>query len=231
MKSQLRTEDKRGGEEAIARTTHELASMRSKWRKRMGRKVRNILRRLDRLERAIRNQRKALREFQGVKAPTYAPSIVNGTVSSLNAERWGNGKKDAELASEKFRKQEKPPSKENKRRKAPNSRNIKSNITTISTRFRAEKLIASDASQPQCRSHTGCKPGFCCQKASSGAVSNATCVHYSLKEGTSCEHSCACEAQLQCFKGSSDRTAAACKTASARDILEGVYLNTRDTSF
>lgn len=204
----------------------------TKWRKRMGKKVRSILRRLDRLERAIRNQRKALREFQGVKASTDASISTNIGDNPQNV-RWGAGKKDGELVIKKFT--EKPPlEKEKKRRKALGSRNsVKSNVTTISPRLRTEKPSAADPNQPQCRSHTGCRPGFCCQRerAAGRGTSLATCVHYNLSEGASCEHSCACSAQLQCFKGASGKTAAVCKTASARDILEGAYLNARDTSF
>uniref|UniRef100_A0A915PG66 Uncharacterized protein n=1 Tax=Setaria digitata TaxID=48799 RepID=A0A915PG66_9BILA len=100
-----------------------------------------------------------------------------------------------------------------------------------------------------CLGHNDCKPGLCCHRTSSSNANSSSsttsnvCHQYMLKEGDLCEDSCQCEAQLHCFRSSSQFKTeqsimkskrslyAICKKVSMGDIVNGVYLNSKDSSF
>ncbi|MFH4974464.1 hypothetical protein AB6A40_001173 [Gnathostoma spinigerum] len=82
-----------------------------------------------------------------------------------------------------------------------------------------------------CYSHKDCKPGLCCHRTplSNGTVSSM-CFQHSLQDGEPCEDSCQCQARLICFKTMPSRNAI-CKEASTEDVVKGVSLNSKDSSF
>uniref|UniRef100_A0A183BMR0 TAZ-type domain-containing protein n=1 Tax=Globodera pallida TaxID=36090 RepID=A0A183BMR0_GLOPA len=96
-----------------------------------------------------------------------------------------------------------------------------------------------------CQNHGECKPGHCCLRdvpmsTVPLAVGQGTghCVRYAYDEGAICEHSCACAAQLLCFRkqqkthaNSSLPLVAVCKKASSTDLLNGIYENALDAVF
>ncbi|VIO94044.1 Uncharacterized protein BM_BM12165 [Brugia malayi] len=94
-----------------------------------------------------------------------------------------------------------------------------------------------------CLGHNDCKPGLCCHRfstmdANSSITSTVNiCYQYMLKEGEFCEDSCQCEARLNCFQNSNQlkddkhNLYAICKKVSTSDIVNGIYLNAKDSSF
>uniref|UniRef100_A0AAF5Q3C9 Phospholipase A(2) n=1 Tax=Wuchereria bancrofti TaxID=6293 RepID=A0AAF5Q3C9_WUCBA len=100
-----------------------------------------------------------------------------------------------------------------------------------------------------CLGHNDCKPGLCCHRfstmdANSSIASTVNiCYQYMLKEGELCEDSCQCEARLNCFRNSNQlkddksmikskhNVYAICKKVSTSDIVNGIYLNAKDSSF
>ncbi|KAM3720158.1 Dynactin subunit [Dirofilaria immitis] len=100
-----------------------------------------------------------------------------------------------------------------------------------------------------CLGHNDCKPGLCCHHISSMDANSSiisttnTCYQYMLKEGELCQDSCQCEARLHCFRSSSQLKTgrsikklkrsmhAICKKVSTSDIVNGIYLNSKNSSF
>lgn len=77
-----------------------------------------------------------------------------------------------------------------------------------------------------CSQHADCNPGNCCQRRPQHSEGEGQCVLFGNRVGDICEHSCACEAQLHCFRDK--RVVGAqpfCKKALATDLLNGNYEN------
>ncbi|OZC07519.1 hypothetical protein X798_05449 [Onchocerca flexuosa] len=194
---------------------HEMKETYARWRKQITSRVKSIMRRLKRLENEVKTER------------------------NFSKERRKLAKRLPMLAL-------------NFRTVSPSPHTV---LITTNKNFKIKRLHSSinqsknGESGAVCLGHNDCKPGLCCHhtlsmNANSSISSTAkSCYQYMLKEGELCEDSCQCEARLHCFRSSnqldtdksikkSKRSVhAICKKPSSSDIVNGIYLNAKDSSF
>jgi DNA gyrase/topoisomerase IV subunit A len=209
----------------------------NKWQRKMRNRVRTILKRLSKLEKRIKAQKQSLKSAR--RSPNHVRNGNDRQSDHAAARRivvvprkGGNNRKTLPLSSKNI--------------SSTAQIALNSAVTTASTTATRKRLEmfhqARNQSQhggngSQCKSHDECRPGHCCHQTSSAKV-NGVCVRYALKESQTCQHSCACESRLQCFRDTNAASTtevtpkpAVCKRASGKDVETGVYENSKQTIF
>uniref|UniRef100_A0A914YWF5 WAP domain-containing protein n=1 Tax=Panagrolaimus superbus TaxID=310955 RepID=A0A914YWF5_9BILA len=78
-----------------------------------------------------------------------------------------------------------------------------------------------------CETHKECAPGHCCHRFGAlHGVHSAVCLRHDAKEGAHCEHSCACMGSLKCVKSSNPHSHASeqahCRRLTSKDFAHSI---------
>ncbi|KAI1720256.1 hypothetical protein DdX_05640 [Ditylenchus destructor] len=200
------------------------------WRSKMRHKIRALNRRMRRLEKQIKQQKKALKFFErqhsedDFKGPV---ALTQERIHSKNRRRGHRRKNSHRIAAN---------STDTDKTISESSKNSSKTSNKMLEALNKARLMSKQGEAGSaCLIHKECKPGLCCHRTNT----TSHCVLYALKEGLECEHSCACESQLHCFRDQNhalvSRTAhvnvAKCKKAQANDFLTGIYENSNESYF
>ncbi|KAI1718505.1 hypothetical protein Ddc_09558 [Ditylenchus destructor] len=197
------------------------------WRSKMRHKIRALNRRMRRLEKQIKQQKKVLKIFEkqhedDFKGPV---ALTQERIHSKNRRRGHRRKNSARIIANSTVIDE---------TLLEGSKNSSKTSNRMLEALNKARLMSKQGDAGStCLIHKECKPGLCCHRTNT----TSHCVLYALKEGLECEHSCACESQLHCFRDQ-NRTlvsrmtdAAKCKKAHANDFLTGIYENSNESYF
>ncbi|KAH7706749.1 hypothetical protein AAVH_26022 [Aphelenchoides avenae] len=207
----------------------------TRWQKKMRHRVRTILKRLHKLEKQIKLQKQTLKAAQlhkrgkhrqydhRVVVPTQIVSAETTVTKRPNRKMVVRTKKPKKTTLADYVRTTMTPLAQ-----------LSSTSRRLDVFHQARNKSKNGEHGGTCSSHKECRPGLCCHKTSGNA--SAACVRYALKEGEICEHSCACESHLQCFRDAAPDVngkpkPARCKKASPRDLLNGTYENAKNAVF